>query len=112
MASIELTQVPTEPMDWAHWGFANAAHHRDIIRVILRDRNIILDEYVLDPVDLRQFESWLHLHATMHLQQNAVLGIQGYDLTQLDPENPEDMVNWINQHADEHFRAGQILNLE
>jgi hypothetical protein len=112
MAIADLLQSPQEALDWAHFSFANAAHHHDIIRIIGRDQSKFLDEFVLDPIDKDGFTNWLFLHATMHRQMTAALGIQGYDLQQLDLKDPEDLAHWIGLHADEHIRVGQILNLE
>jgi hypothetical protein len=108
---LELGAIPTDERQWDSWAFSNAAHHRDIIRVILRDRNISLTEYNIDPIDFANLDRWLDLHYTMHRQQTAALGIIGYDLSTLDPEDEEDVQLWIQAHADDHIRMGSILNL-
>ena len=108
---LELTQYPRTKTDWARWAFCNMAHHRDIIRLITRDQNIQLDEYVLDPIDRANFPRWLEGHQIMHNQMNAALDVESTALNQVNLRDPEDVANWLLRHANEHIRAGDILNL-
>lgn len=108
-----LWNAPRTPQQLAEWSFANAAAHRDIVRVIFQTTGQVLDSYVLDPFDPRDagFDTWLYQHFVMHQQMDAILGIQGYDLTDVDTVDRHFTEIWIAAHAIEHMQAGQRLNL-
>lgn len=113
MAIAALYNIPASPQTLAEWSFVNAAHHRDIARVIMQTRSQFVTEYVLDPFDPEgDLESWLYRHGAMHLNQNQILGISGYDLIGVDWNDPEKLSVWIDQHANEHLRAAQILGVD
>lgn len=115
MALAILTEDPQTPADFMAWGFANMAHHRDIIRVLSEQSGEYLAEYVIDPfnpLSHDDFQAWRYLHQSMHDDMNRVLGIEGYNLSELDWLDEEERIVWLSAHANEHYRAGQILNLD
>jgi hypothetical protein len=93
------------------WSFSHAANHLDINRFILRRTGAVMPSFVLDPFDPNDPASWLELHQVMHQQQNAILGISGYDLSDVDWGDPASLGAWISQHAIEHSQANQILGI-
>lgn len=112
MAIGVLFEIPEDDAHWAEWAFANMAHHRDIIRVVSELGGPRLTESILDPFDYENpSPSWLYKHALMHLHQNQVLRIQGFDLSGVDWHDPDQLQAWITQHANEHVQAGAILGL-
>ena len=113
MSIAALWNAPVDQVQLAQWSFANAAAHADIIRVVFERAGRQLDSYVLDPFDPRQdgFDLWLYQHFVMHQQMDAILGIQGYDLTDVDFGDAGSLAVWTAAHAVEHMQAGQILNL-
>ena len=111
MSIASLIQLPETREQWDDWGFANMAHHRDIIRRIYELTGNNLTESVLDPFDHMNPETWLTKHYLMHQHMDAVLGIQGFNLEDVDWEDREAMRNWIAAHANEHYQAGTILNI-
>lgn len=113
MALASLQEIPKSALEFAEWSFAHAAHHRDIIRVIYRDYGgARLDEYVLDPFDPRgSTEVWAENHAAMHNAMDAVLGIAGYNLSEVDWTDERSLGDWLSAHFNEHYQAGQILGL-
>jgi len=113
MSLAALWNVPQTPAETAQWSFVNAAAHTDIIRVIFQTTGLVLDSYVLDPFDPKDdgFETWLYQHFVMHQQMDAILGIQGYDLSEADFSNDTAAAVWTAAHAVEHLQAGQKLNL-
>ncbi len=114
MSVAALYNVPETEAQLAEWSFVNAAAHRDIIRVVFERTGLQLDSFVLDPFNPNEptsMEAWSYQHQVMHQQMDAILGIQGYDLTDVDFEHPAVMAGWIAAHAIEHVQAGQILNL-
>lgn len=106
-----LNSLPATPEEFATWSFSHSSHHRDIIRVIYQTTSQRLDEYVLDPFNIDDMGNWPYLHQVMHQQFNAVLGLAGFDLSEVDWRDDDLIRSWINQHANEHYRAGAILGL-
>ena len=113
MSLGQLWNAPRTPQALAEWSFANAAHHADIVRVIFQTTGQVLSSYVLDPFSPGDagFDTWLYQHFAMHQQMDAILGIQGYDLTDVDPTSRQLTEIWVAAHAVEHMQAGQKLNL-
>lgn len=106
-----LYETPLEDAQLVTWAGVHMAHHRDIIRRIFEVYEVQLSEFPLDPINPSDMEGWLWKHQQMHAEMAAQLGIQGFDLTDVDWEDDEDLHNWINLNAQEHYQAGQILQL-
>lgn len=114
MSLAALYNIPQTDDQLAEWSFVNAAAHTDLIRVIFEQSGQTLDSFVLDPFnpqDQTSMQAWLYQHQVMHQQMDAALGIQGYDLLDVDFTNEGELAGWIEAHAIEHVQAGQILNL-
>ncbi len=114
MSLAGLYNIPVTQDQLAQWSFVNAAAHADVIRLVFQITGQQLDSFVLDPFDPQDpstMELWLYQHQTMHQQMDAILGIQGYDLLDVDFTNQGLLAGWIASHANEHVQAGQILGL-
>jgi hypothetical protein len=106
-----LYNVPGTPDEFAAWSFINMAHHRDINRAIYNLLNVTIEEFVLDPFNIREPGVWLYQHQLMHQRQNALLGIDGYNLLDVDLTKPEELAGWIYAHSNEHQQASDILRI-
>ena len=111
MPTADIQNVPADDGELQMWSFAHMAAHRDINRRILEVYEVRIDEFPLDPVIIESMDIWLDQHQQMHNQQNQVLGIAGYPLSEVDWQNKEELEEWIWMHADEHARAATILRL-
>lgn len=111
MSLAGLAVVPKTPEELGTWSFEHMAHHRDIIRVLYQQFSLVLTEFILDPFNPNELDLWVYQHQFMHQQMDAVLGIVGFDLSQLDWADPVVLGNWINANQSEHYQAGQILGL-
>ena len=114
MSLAALYNIPSSGPQLSQWSFVNAAAHADIVRLIFQRTGQQLDSFVLDPFDPQDPDSmqgWLYQHQTMHQQMDAILGIQGYDLTDVDFSNQGILAGWITSHALEHTQAAQILGV-
>ena len=121
MALAELTVIPQNSNELKNWSFSHQANHLDIIRRIYETTTpippattpppISLNPYPLDPVDIDNVGVWLYNHAVMHAQMDLVLGIDGYDLLDLDWRDPGQLAEWISFNADEHVQACRILGI-
>lgn len=111
MALASIANVPSNAITLRQWAFSHMAHHRDINRRILETENIAVPEYILDPLDPTDMQSWLYQHQAMHNNQNAILGIAGNNLIQVQWTDPGQLTNWIQLNFREHFDASEILGV-
>jgi len=107
----DLYNVPGTDEERAQWSFAHTAHHRDINRRIYKLIKIAIPEYILDPINPKDSGEWEYLHQLMHDNQNALLGIQGQDLTGLDWNDQRLLAAWIWLNSSEHYQASNILEI-
>lgn len=107
----DLYNVPGTDEERAQWAFAHMAHHRDINRRIYELVKVALPEYILDPVNPSDDGTWEYQHQLMHDNQNALLGIDGQDLTDVDWKDSRILTSWVFLNASEHFQASNILEI-
>lgn len=93
------------------FSFANNDEHVRINEAVLKQRNIQLPTYILDPISASDPSNWLYMHQNIHNLMDSVLGIAGNDLSDVDFKNPEQLSSWIWLHAQEHYQAAQILGI-
>ena len=86
-------------------------HHREINKAIFAITGVNLPEYILDPIDPNDTGVWEDQHQIMHQDFDAVIGISGFDLTDVNFKNPELLAGWIQLNANEHYQASQILGI-
>lgn len=110
-AIAALFNVPSTTPELNSWAFVNMAHHRDISRTIYNLTGIALLESILDPMDPDNLGVWLYQHQLMHDNQNALLGIAGYDLVDVDWKDRDELAGWVWLHAQEHYQAADILKI-
>lgn len=113
MALATLFNIPnfSDVDTQSHFSFANNDHHRQIASAVFRLYNIVLPVYLLDPMPMYSLGIWLQNHQDAHNAQNAVLGIAGNDLSDLDLSKPDQISSWIFLHAIEHRQAADKLQL-
>ena len=102
MAVADLFNTPKTDNEMAHWSFAHMDHHREVNAAILQKYGISLPEYPLDPVDLNDPGAWLNQHQQMHNNTDQILGIPGYDLTEVNLSDPDQRAGWIFLNATLH----------
>lgn len=111
MGLAAIANTPTDKNSMDQWAFSHMAHHRDIIRVIQMNYNIILPEYILDPLDPNDLGTWGYQHQIMHNQMDAILGIAGNDLVDVSWKDEAERSSWIDLNFREHLQANQILGV-
>lgn len=111
MSLANIFNIPSAPQQFEAWSFSHQANHRDIIRVIYKDYGLILDEYAIDPINLADPKGFLDNHQQLHNQFNAVLGLSGFDLSDVNFEETEQLAVWIDLNARNHRAACDILGL-
>jgi hypothetical protein len=114
MPLAQLSAVPRTSTDLAGWQFANAASHRDIIRLVEATKGIILVEYPLepfDPEDPASLAGFLNSHQDMHQAMDKALGLASYNLSEVDWQDEAALAQWIGQHYIEHQAASSLLGV-
>jgi hypothetical protein len=114
MPLAQLSGVPRTPTDLAGWQFANAANHRDIIRLVEATKGVILVEYPLEPFDPSNpasLDNFLNQHQDMHVAMNRALGLQSNNLSELDWSDTNALAQWMSWHYVEHQAASSLLGV-
>jgi hypothetical protein len=110
-AVADLYNVPSNDAERAQWSFAHMAHHRDINRRLYELVAVSLPEYSLDPIDPANVGQWEYQHQQMHNAQNQLLGISGFDLSEVDWKDQNLLAGWVWLNAVEHTQAADILEI-
>jgi hypothetical protein len=109
VAIANLYNIPTVQPEFESWGFAHMVHHRDVNEQIFLLTGVRIDEFVLDPLNPRDPGQWEYQHQAMHQAVNSVLGISGFDLSDVDFMHSEKLAGFIFQNANEHVQWANIL---
>src|SRR5882762_5198136 len=103
-----LYNVPGTQEELNEWACIHATHHRDINQEIFRLTGILLGEFPLDPIPLNAPGACTYQHQSMHAQFEAVLGIAGFDLTDVNLQDRNQLEGWIFLNASLHTQAANI----
>lgn len=106
-----LSNTPTTPAELALWASVHMTHHRDINRRIYELAGVSLPEFMLDPINPHDTGVWEDQHQQMHQDMDSLLGISGFDLTNVNFENESLLSGWIQLHFNEHYQAANILEI-
>ncbi len=109
MAVAGIFNVPGTPEEFSQWSFDNAAHHTDVNRVIFQITGITISNFVIDPMPLNDMGAWLYQHQQLHTVTDQILGVGGFDLSDVDFNDKGQLAGWIQLHANEHFQWSEIL---
>ena len=107
MAVANLFTVPKSPEEEKWWSFSHMAHHRDLIRTANATYSTNLPEYAIDPFG----EAVADIHQEMHNDLDALVGGQGYDLTEINWKDPAQRASWVYLNATWHQQKSQILGV-
>lgn len=112
MALAALYNVPGTQEELNQWSFAHAAHHVDLNRAIQQQFGINADvNFVLDPVDTNDMGTWIYNHQVMHWLLELQLGLEGFDLTDVNWQDRGELAGWIWLNATTHYNASLILGV-
>lgn len=99
MSIVDLFNIPGDDVQLAFWARMHVIWHRSCNLLIFQKHNVILPEYVLDPIDADDPGVFLQNHQTMHNNIDSVLNIQSYDLQDVDWANQTQRIGWFQAHA-------------
>ena len=106
-----IFNIPRTPEELKVWATVHATHHININTAIYQLTGINLPGFVLDPIDPENTSVWEDQHQVMHDNQNQILGIAGFDLSEVDFTNQELLTGWIQLNSNEHYQASNILEI-
>ena len=106
-----LVDLYSPHTDWNLLWFNNWISHQDIVQAVMSQKNIALTMYQIDPWIDADSDNILGRHAQYHQDMNAVLGVNGADLSVLDINDKDKVQWWIWQHFMEHQAAHTALKL-
>lgn len=95
----------------AWWLHNNSSEHRQILTAIQQQANIELASYPISSMSPADRSGWLWRHQQMHNDMNAVLGIAGNELSDVDFKQAHQVQAWLALHFEEHLQARQKLGI-
>lgn len=111
MGLATIANIPGNDDTLLEWSFSHMAHHRDINEAIYFKYGIPLPIYPLDPMNTQDLGAFSYWHQTMHTNQNAILGIDGNNLLDVNWDDQGQLTIWINSNFVEHLEATRALDL-
>ena len=110
MGLATIANIPETDETLAQWSFSHQAHHFDINQGILKKFGISLPLFPTDPMNLNDLGTFFYWHQTMHNNQNAILGIEGNNLLDVDWTNKGQLTIWVQTNLTEHQEANNNLS--
>ena len=87
-------------------------HHRDVDQRLFELFNVNLEEFPLDPFQPKDMSrTWGLQHQIMHNNVNALLGVAGNDLTEVNWDDEGQRSAWIFLDFAEHQQWADILGV-
>ena len=111
MSLADLFNIPQDDDSMKKWSALHMAHHRSINFAIQQQTNTLLPLYVIDPVNLANPGAFLNQHQDLHNNTDAILGIPGYDLTEVNWNDPGQRASWIWLNATLHRAEADALGI-
>jgi hypothetical protein len=95
--------------DFSAWAFNHYQDHLEIIQGVVKEGGPQLELLEIDQINFQDVQSWLERHQQMHNDMNAVLKLQGNDLTAVDFRDVGQRQSWMWLNFREHFNAREAL---
>ena len=109
MGLANVANIPEDAESLNEWSFSHQAHHFDINQAILKKYGLSLPIFPTDPMDLSNLGTWFYWHQTMHNNQNAILGIEGNNLLDVNWTDQGQRTVWVQSNFTEHLEANNAL---
>jgi len=105
----QILNIAPDEQGWNTFFFDHARDHDEIRAAVQKLKGINLPQYVLEPVDRKNFQTFLERHQQAHNDMLGVTGVNGSDLTGLDPDKPAELQAWLFLNWTEHSNVRQVL---
>ena len=94
------------------FSFSNATAHMRMVEIFFSAFGLLADSRPLDPIPESDLNDWMNAHQLAHNYANAVLGLEGNDLSVVNFNNPEELAAWTWLHWQEHRNFSQVLGIQ
>lgn len=105
----DLLNLDPDKAQGAEWMFSHYQDHLDIRAAIQTQKHLNVQMLEIDTIDWQDFQSWLERHQLLHNDFNAILHLNGNDLTAVDFRNPAQRQTWLWLNFREHQDARGAL---
>jgi hypothetical protein len=102
MSLPQLLLPPPTDHGLDEWSFSHWQHHVSIAWAVQQKHNVNLDVTGIWPVFVPNIDIWLRYHQQLHNEMNAVLNVQGNDLSTFDWEDPKQREGFFFLNWQEH----------
>lgn len=106
MSVADLANVPQTQEEMLIYSALHMAHHIDVNAAILSLHNITLPAFPLDPITPDD-PAWGYLHQEMHNNNDAILGVSGFDLIEVNWRDPQQRAAWAWLNFQLHYQEAQ-----
>lgn len=110
MSVLDVFNVPTDDDELARWTTLHMILHRSENTAVFRNFNVLLPEYVLDPIDTTPDSDWFQQHQLMHSNIDAVVDVPQFNLIDVDWTNQASRIGWFQGHAQLHRQETDALD--
>jgi hypothetical protein len=107
----DLYYPPPGEAGWREYWFNHWIDHQDIVQAIQEATGVQLQMYIIDPWVNSDKDGILERHQQYHDDMDAVLGIAGNDLSEIDFQKPNEVKSWVYLNYQEHLSAHSALNI-
>lgn len=107
----EIAVLDNDPEELERWIHSHYDNHFQIIAAIAKQKHVVLQVLPINYLTEDQFQNWLFMHQSQHNDFNAVLGIAGNDLLDVDFKNDDQRNAWAWLNFSEHYRASALLGV-
>jgi hypothetical protein len=107
MSIADIFNVPTTPEEMAKWSSLHSIQHRLTNAAVLASHGIALQEFILDPINLDDPVQFFLQHQQAHNAVDAIYGISGFDLEDVNWSDPGQRAGWIYLNATLHEQEAQ-----
>lgn len=111
MGLPNILYPPPGERGWREYWYFHFQDHLDIIQAILKQRNVNLTQYVIDPWADTDKDGILERHQQYHNDMNLVLNLPGNDLSDIDFKQGDQVKSWIYLNSMEHTAVHQSLGI-
>lgn len=111
MSLAQLILPPPTEQGLEEWAFAHWQHHLAIATAVKQVHSINLDVGNLWPMSLRNVETWLEAHQFAHNEMNAILRVNGNDLSTFDWKDEKQRQGFFYLNFQEHRSAATNTGL-
>lgn len=106
-----LYNVPVSKRDWDVWSKSHQDSHTKIVQALFNKRGISVPLYQFDPMNFRDFETFLNRNQQAHNDMLGSLRIAGTDLSGIDYKDKNQLTAWVALHSQDHRNAEIALGI-